>query len=142
VAEDTEVVVADEVRNLAKNTQNSTDEIQEMTKRIQQTSAEAVEAMESGKQSATKSVDQIQLVGGAFKEISAGVVQISDINIQVASASEEQSMVSEEINRNVVNIMDLANETHDSARHTATATSQLTALAHELELLVLQFGKV
>ena len=135
-------VVADEVRNLASNTQNSTDEIQQMIKKIQQTSAEAVDAMESGKESAAKSVEQIQLVGSAFEDISSGVGQISDMNMQVAAASEEQSMVSEEINRNVVNIMDVANDTHASAQDTADASHQLTELAHEMELLVQQFGKV
>ena len=135
-------VVADEVRNLASNTQNSTDEIQTMIKSIQASSAEAVAAMGRGKDSASQSVEQIEKVGSSFDVISSGIDRINDMNTHIATASEQQSSVSEEVNRNVVGIMDVANETHGHAAMTADQTERLVQLVGELQLMVKQFGHV
>jgi aerotaxis receptor len=135
-------VVADEVRNLASNTQNSTDEIQSMIKSIQNSSVEAVAAMGQGKGAAAQSVEKIQQVGSAFDGITEGVGRISDMNAHIATASEEQSAVSEEMNRNVVGIRDVANDTHDNAAYTAAETERLVGLVEELKLMVRQFGQV
>lgn len=135
-------VVADEVRNLASNTQNSTDEIQAMIKSIQTSSAEAVAAMGRGKNSAVQSVEQIEKVGSSFEVISSGIHRINDMNNHIATASEEQSAVSEEMNRNVVGIMDIANATLDHAGTTAEQTERLVKLVAELQLMVKQFGHV
>lgn len=135
-------VVADEVRNLASNTQNSTDEIQAMIKSIQASSAEAVAAMGRGKDSAVQSVEQIEKVGSSFEVISSGINRINDMNIHIATASEQQRSVSEEMNRNVVGIMDIANDTLAHADTTAEQTECLVKLVAELQLLVKQFGHV
>ena len=135
-------VVADEVRNLASNTQNSTDEIQAMIKSIQASSAEAVAAMGRGKDSALQSVGQIEKVGSSFEVISSGINRINDMNTHIATASEQQSSVSEEMNRNVVGIMDVANDTRDHAEATAAQTERLVKLVAELQLMVKQFGRV
>lgn len=133
-------VVADEVRNLASNTQQSTDEIQQMIKTIQQSSAEAVDAMNKGRQRADQSVERAASVGEAFAEISEEVEAISAMNAQVATASEQQSVVADEVNRNVVAINEVANETLVSATNTAEESQKLTALVGRLRSMVKQFG--
>ncbi len=135
-------VVADEVRNLAGNTQKSTDEIQAMIKSIQASSNEAMEQMNQSKEIADKNVVQIEELGSSFDEISQGVERINDMNAQVATASEEQSAVSEEINRNVTGIMNVANETHDHAAVMSIENKRLLSLVDDLRLMVRQFGKV
>ncbi|MFA7554436.1 MAG: methyl-accepting chemotaxis protein [Spongiibacteraceae bacterium] len=135
-------VVADEVRNLASNTQRSTDEIQQMIKAIQLSSAEAVKAMNEGKKRADNSVEQAERVGVAFSDISAAVDNISEMNILVATASEEQSSVAEEINRNVVAINDVAHATLENASNTAHASHRLGKLVDSLRSLVKQFGAI
>ena len=135
-------VVADEVRNLASNTQKSTDEIQQMIKTIQQSSAEAVAAMEEGRQRAEQSVDQANRVGSCFGDISASIKDISGLNTQVATAAEEQSAVAEEINRNVVAINDVASQTLENANGTAEASAKLTDLVSRLRSMIRQFGHI
>jgi aerotaxis receptor len=133
-------VVADEVRNLASHTQKSTDEIQQMIKSIQQSSVAAVEVMQAGQQRATASVDLSRRVGQSFMEISTAIDQITGMNAQVATASEEQTAVSEEINRNLVAITNVADDTLASADQTAEASSRLHRLVHNLQSMLTQFG--
>ncbi|MDB6061691.1 MAG: chemotaxis protein [Verrucomicrobiaceae bacterium] len=133
-------VVADEVRNLASHTQKSTDEIQHMIKSIQQSSVAAVEVMQAGQQRAAASVDLSRRVGQSFQEISTAIDQITGMNAQVATASEEQTAVSEEINRNLVAITSVANETLISADQTAAASSRLHKLVGNLQSMLRQFG--
>jgi aerotaxis receptor len=135
-------VVADEVRNLASHTQQSTDEILQMVKRIQQSSAQAVAVMQSGQQRAGASVELSRQVGIAFGEISGAIDRITAMNAQVATASEEQSAVSEEINRNLVAISDTAAGTLVSADRTASASRHLHTLVANLQSTVRQFGRV
>ena len=131
-------VVADEVRNLASNTQSST----QMIKTIQQSSTDAVDAMNHGREKADQSVQQAEEVGDAFDEISSSIVTISDMNTQVATASEQQSAVAEEMNRNVVAINDVASDTLANANVTAEASTRLTKLVQDLQSMVKQFGSV
>jgi aerotaxis receptor len=133
-------VVADEVRNLASHTQKSTDEIQHMIKSIQQSSVAAVEVMQAGQQRATASVDLSRRVGQSFQEISAAIDHITGMNAQVATASEEQTAVSEEINRNLVEITNVATDTLASAGQTAQASARLHRLVDNLQSMLKQFG--
>lgn len=135
-------VVADEVRNLASNTQKSTDEIQQMIKTIQASSSEAVAAMEEGRRRADQSVAQANQVGNSFGSITRAVNDINALNTQVATAAEEQSVVAEEINRNVVAINTVAGQTLDNANQTAAASGQLTAMVERLRSMVKQFGQL
>ncbi len=135
-------VVADEVRNLASNTQHSTDEIQQMIQAIQQSSNSAMEAMDEGKKCAEQSVEQAERVGRAFGDISAAVDRISHMNVQVATASEQQSAVTEEVSRNVVAINDAAYDTLNNANHTAEASKRLSLLVGNLQSMVKQFGSI
>jgi methyl-accepting chemotaxis protein len=134
-------VVADEVRNLASHTQKSTDEIQQMIKSIQSSSEAAVKVMQAGQVRAEGSVDLSRQVGRSFEEISVAIDRITQMNAQVATASEEQTAVTEEINRNLVGISGVASETLASADQTAEASQRLYGLVGKLQSMLRQFGR-
>ena len=132
-------VVADEVRSLANRTQQSTQEIQEMIEKLQEASRRAAQVMEKARQRAEASVMNATETGAALDEIHAAVGTINDLNNQIASAAEQQSQVAKEINHNIVNITDAADENASGAHHTAKSTESLSALAADLQLLVGRF---
>ncbi len=132
-------VVADEVRTLASRTQTSTQEIQAMIERLQSGANEAVKAMEAGRNSAKDGVEQAAKAGASLDTITASVSTISDMNIQIASAAEEQSAVAEEINRNIATISESADNTANGAQQTAQAGEELARLSAELQTLISQF---
>lgn len=134
-------VVADEVRNLASHTQQSTDEIQQMIKSIQGSSEAAVKVMQAGQARAEGSVDLSRQVGRSFEDISVAIDRITQMNAQVATASEEQTAVTEEINRNLVAIAGVAGDTLASADRTAAASQRLYGLVGNLQSMLRQFGK-
>lgn len=118
-------VVADEVRTLASRTQESTQEIQKMIEGLQAGSKSAVQVMEKGRGQAQSSVQQSSRAGEALDVIAEAINKITDMSTQIASAAEEQSAVAEEINRNIVNISQIGNETSSGARSTADASLEL-----------------
>ena len=133
-------VVADEVRALAHKTRESTLEIQEMIVRLQNGAREAVEVMGRGAQYASGGVEKVRAAGAAFHEISAAVVKINAMNTQVATASTQQGAVSEEINRNIINLSDLAEKTALTAQESTAASAKVTALTSEMNLLLNRFN--
>ncbi|GAB6043041.1 methyl-accepting chemotaxis protein [Endothiovibrio diazotrophicus] len=113
-------VVADEVRTLANRTQRATEEIQGMIDQLQRGARQAVQVMEEGRGQAQTSVEQAASAGESLGRITAAVQSINDMNAQIASAAEEQSAVAEEMNRNIVNINRVAEETALGAQETST----------------------
>ncbi len=133
-------VVADEVRTLASRTQESTEEINIMIEKLQSGAKNAVTAMETGREQARTGVDQALLAGQSLDAITQSVATINDMNTQIASAAEEQSKVAEEINRNVVNISQVADETASNVSQAADQSYELGNLASVLNSEVEQFS--
>ncbi len=132
-------VVADEVRTLASRTQESTAEIESMIQELQVQAKAAVEVIEEGREMAKTSVSHASDAGKALNEITQSVATISDMNIQIATASEQQSAVAGEINSNIYQISNVVDENEESSNQLSVASHQLADLASELQQLVSQF---
>ncbi|GIU22232.1 methyl-accepting chemotaxis protein [Shewanella schlegeliana] len=126
-------VVADEVRSLAKRTQDSTEEIQKMIQHLQQGARDSMLMMERGTEQAKLSVEKSAQAGTALLQIMTSIEQINGLNTQIATASEEQSLVTEEINRNIINISDISDQTAAGAEQTQAATHELAQLAESMQ---------
>ncbi|MGN8262083.1 methyl-accepting chemotaxis protein [Pseudomonas sp. SMSB3] len=125
-------VVADEVRNLAKRVQTSTDEITHMVADLQAGTRDAVEFMQESSYKADDCVKQAREAGAALAEITGAVAQMRQSNTQIAVAAQQQSQVAEEMNRAVVCIRDVTEQTVQQTVGSATTSTELATLAGEL----------
>ncbi|WP_446033133.1 methyl-accepting chemotaxis protein [Pseudomonas rhodesiae] len=132
-------VVADEVRNLAKKTQDSTVSIQKMIANLQSGSDRAATSMQETLGKAQEGASNVVRAGELLEEIAEGIATISDSNIQVASAAEQQSQVAEEIHRNVNDINTLVIQVSAGAEQTAVTSRELARLAEQQQGLVERF---
>ena len=132
-------VVADEVRALAHRTQQSTAEIEQMISGIQSGTERAVTAMHTSQGRASGTLEVAQSAGQALEVIAEAIASINQRNLVIASASEQQAQVAREVDRNLVNIRDLAMQTSAGANQTSSAAQDLSRLAVDLNAMVAQF---
>ncbi|HHK2318020.1 TPA: methyl-accepting chemotaxis protein [Pseudomonas aeruginosa] len=132
-------VVADEVRNLARRTQDSVEQIRGVIEGLQQGTRDVVDAMHGSHRQAQGSVGQVDEAVAALQRIGEAVTVINDMNLQIASAAEEQSSVAEEINRNVAAIRDVTESLSSQAEESAQVSQSLNRLANHQQGLMEQF---
>lgn len=132
-------VVAEEVRNLAKRTQDSTEEIQNMIERLQSGSVRGVETMEMSKSSSEGTVEQTQEAAIALNQIAQALSSITDMNNHIATAADEQNKVGDDISRRINMIAESSHDAAELAHASKDATQTLTQLTDELESLMSHF---
>ncbi|UDL05338.1 methyl-accepting chemotaxis protein [Marinobacter sp. CA1] len=132
-------VVADEVRQLAKRSAESADQIREMIDGFVTESRAAVERMRRSEKRSGETVERIDHAATALRTIENSVGHIHDQVTQIAAASEEQSQVAEEINQNVIRIVDAAQRSDTGVTQTSDASHELARLGESLRELVGQF---
>ncbi len=132
-------VVADEVRALAGRTQQSTSEINEMLGKLQQGVGAAVQAMDQTKASCQATADTTSRVNVGLDDMASAVSRIHELSAQIATAAEEQSSVTEEINQNMVAIRRMVDELVGGGRQADKSTEALLESNNRLVQLVNRF---
>jgi len=132
-------VVADEVRTLASKTQESTEEIRQMIDKLQSSANKSVSSMSKGVEMSQESVEDAQSAGEALNQITDSVGHISAMGEQIASAATQQSSVAEEINRSVLSVKNISEDTMNAANEAAKNSSFLREVATNLQQLLAQF---
>jgi methyl-accepting chemotaxis protein len=132
-------VVADEVRHLALNTQNATQQIEKMIALLNSGTASAVKAMTSSHKRSTEAVSQVKHEESSLENINLSVSKIRDMNDRISSTAEEQASVTSEVSRNVTNITEIASKTTDSIHAISESADQLANLASQLSAKISYF---
>jgi methyl-accepting chemotaxis protein len=132
-------VVADEVRTLAKRTQESTNEIRNIIENLQSGTRNAAQVMNSSLSAAKQTVETADRAGSALKNIVQSVTTIMDMNTQIATASEQHTTVTHEIDRSVVRISEVSETAAEHSNKTADKSQELSSLGDKLKATVTQF---
>ncbi|MCO7522182.1 MULTISPECIES: methyl-accepting chemotaxis protein [unclassified Pseudomonas] len=133
-------VVADEVRGLAQRTQQSTEEIEQLIDNLHRGTDEVTRLLDNSKDLTSKSVELSRRAGDALGQITATVSTIQGMNQQIATASEQQSVVAEQINRSVINVRDVSDRTSVASEQTAVSSGELEQLGQQLRTMVGRFS--
>ncbi|WP_373689796.1 methyl-accepting chemotaxis protein [Rheinheimera sp.] len=134
-------VVADEVRNLAKRTQQSTQEIYSIIHQLTSKAQNAVHTAQAGAEASDEGLEKVLESGRMLQGISAAVEQIAHMSTQMAAAVEQQAHVADDINKQVVSIADLAGTSAESAQQTSGSITLLKSTSEELHELVVRFKR-
>ena len=132
-------VVADEVRGLAKRTQESTEMIHNLIGDLQQRANFAVSVMSKGTDEANGCIQLVDQADEALNEISAAVERMSDVNTLIASSAEEQSVAAEQISKSVCNVRVIAEQSRSAADETSNSSVHLSEVANRLGVMVQRF---
>ncbi|MGF1909460.1 methyl-accepting chemotaxis protein [Vibrio kasasachensis] len=132
-------VVADEVRKLASRTQESTGEIHQMIQQLKSASDDAVKAMESSQSRSSDTVNEANAAAEALIKIQHSIATIMDMNSLIATATEEQSLVGQEISQRIVIISDQSSQSAALANENRSGSQELNSRANELYTLVNRF---
>jgi methyl-accepting chemotaxis protein len=133
-------VVADEVRTLAQRTQESTGKIRDIIERLQNQAAVSVKAIGKSREIAQQSVEQTEEAGVALERIVGMVATIRDMSTQIATAIEQQSQVTAELDRSIVSIAEVAENTRQAARQTVNSNAQISDEIQQLNRVMSQFN--
>ena len=129
-------VVADEVRTLATRTSDSTQEIENMVKSLDHKTSDAVQKMYKATEQATSSVDSVEQAAMSLGEIAGSIRNITVMNQQVAEATRQQSEVSEDINRNITAIQQIAENVVESSSDISATSERVLREVSSLNKLV------
>ncbi|MGB0217270.1 MAG: methyl-accepting chemotaxis protein [Alteromonas oceani] len=132
-------VVADEVRSLASRAAQSTDEIQSKIDKFKHDSDQALVKMRDSRGQTEEVVSAAQNLESLLTSIASGIQHINDVNMQVATATEEQTQVIEDINQNIQQISTNSDDNLHAARQMVAVSDQLDSLAAELNEQVNRF---
>lgn len=132
-------VVADEVRTLASRTQESTQEIENIIESLRRRTKTIVQQMSDCRQQGQDSAAQASSAGELLQEIASGVAKISDMNTAIATAIHQQSLVAADVNKHVINIRDVAEQSGISAADNTRMSEELSQQAQDLQVEVSQF---
>lgn len=127
-------VVADEVRALAGRTQESTSQINEMLSKLLNTADQVVTAMNSTQASCESTAEDTNQVMASLNVVTDSITEINDLNTLMATSAEEQSKVTEEVNRNMVEIQHIVNTLNDAAEKTTSTAGELEATSSGLRV--------
>jgi methyl-accepting chemotaxis protein len=133
-------VVADEVRALAHRTQTSTQEVEQMIGDILKGTAQATKAMSESCEQADGTLSIAHEAGAALTLIAKAINEINEMNLMIATASEEQAQVARSVDGNLMSIRDLSIQSATGANQTAAASSELSRLAVDMSKLVGRFS--
>jgi methyl-accepting chemotaxis protein len=132
-------VVADEVRALAKRTQQSTTEIETLIKKLKDGVDKVTTLTSSSRDLTANTLVLGNDAGAALKRITSAVSSIQQMNLQIATAAEEQSAVAEEINRSILSVRDIAEQTAQASGETAQSSAGMAKLSGQLQQQIAQF---
>ncbi len=135
-------VVADEVRTLAQRTQESTNEIQQTIENLQARAREAVAVMHQGGNRASDSLQNVSASNESLEKILNSMTIMRDMTSQIASATEQQTTVSEDINRSISAISDMSHDVSNGTHQIDSAGQEIARLASELQQTVSQFKMI